>query len=50
GPKGLPLREPLKPAEAELVIRKSVQAGEEEVARNPRARSARLRVIQKLET
>ncbi len=50
GPKGLPLREPLKAAEAELVTRKPLQADEDEVSRNPRSRSARLRVIQKLQT
>lgn len=48
GPKGVGLREPLKPAEAELVTRKPVEASAEEISRNPRSRSARLRVIQKL--
>lgn len=48
GPKGLALREPLKPAQAVLVTRKPVLATEEEIGRNPRSRSARLRVIQKL--
>ncbi|RXK87777.1 16S rRNA (cytosine(1402)-N(4))-methyltransferase RsmH [Chlorobaculum sp. 24CR] len=48
GPKGVGLREPLKPAEAMLATRKPVEATPEETGRNPRARSARLRVIQKL--
>lgn len=48
GPKGVALREPLKPAEAVLVTKKPVEAMAEETRRNPRARSARLRVIQKL--
>jgi 16S rRNA (cytosine1402-N4)-methyltransferase len=48
GPKGVGLREPLKPAEAMLVTRKPVEATPEETGRNPRARSARLRVIQKI--
>lgn len=48
GPKGLALREPLKPAEAVLVVRKPLEATAEEISRNPRSRSARLRVIQKL--
>jgi 16S rRNA (cytosine1402-N4)-methyltransferase len=48
GPKGVALREPLKPAEAVLVVKKPVEATAEEISRNPRSRSARLRVIQKL--
>jgi 16S rRNA (cytosine1402-N4)-methyltransferase len=48
GPKGVGLREPLKPAEATLVTRKPVEATAEEIRLNPRSRSARLRVIQKL--
>ncbi len=48
GPKGLALREPLEPAKARKVTGKAVQATQEEVDRNPRSRSARLRVIQKL--
>jgi 16S rRNA (cytosine1402-N4)-methyltransferase len=48
GPKGVALREPLKPAEAVLVVRKPIEATAEEISRNPRSRSARLRVIQKL--
>jgi 16S rRNA (cytosine1402-N4)-methyltransferase len=48
GPKGVALREPLKPAEAILVTRKPVEATSDEISRNPRSRSARLRVIQKL--
>ncbi|NTU53071.1 MAG: 16S rRNA (cytosine(1402)-N(4))-methyltransferase RsmH [Chlorobiaceae bacterium] len=47
GPKGLALREPLKAAEAVMVTTKPVQASDEEIGRNPRSRSARLRVIQK---
>ncbi|NTW54971.1 MAG: 16S rRNA (cytosine(1402)-N(4))-methyltransferase RsmH [Chlorobaculum sp.] len=48
GPKGVGLREPLKPAEAVLVTKKPVEATAEEIGLNPRSRSARLRVIQKL--
>jgi len=48
GPKGVALLEPLKPAEAKLVTRKPVEASADEISRNPRSRSARLRVIQKL--
>lgn len=48
GPKGLALREPLSPAQALQVTRKAVVATPEEVGRNPRARSAKLRVVQKL--
>lgn len=46
GPKGVGLREPLRPAAAIAVTKKPVRAGAEEVARNPRARSAKLRVIE----
>jgi 16S rRNA (cytosine1402-N4)-methyltransferase len=48
GPKGLAIRDPLAPAEALLVTKKPVLAKEEEIRRNPRSRSARLRVIEKL--
>jgi 16S rRNA (cytosine1402-N4)-methyltransferase len=48
GPKGLALREPLAPAQALQVTRKAVTATQEEIDRNPRSRSARLRVVQKL--
>lgn len=48
GPKGLALREPLAPARGLLVTRKPVLASASEIDRNPRSRSARLRVIQKL--
>jgi 16S rRNA (cytosine1402-N4)-methyltransferase len=48
GPKGVALREPLKAAEAVLVTRKPVEATAEEIGLNPRSRSARLRIIQKL--
>ncbi|NTV02280.1 MAG: 16S rRNA (cytosine(1402)-N(4))-methyltransferase RsmH [Chlorobiaceae bacterium] len=48
GPKGVALREPLAPAKAIQVTRKAVTATQEEIDRNPRSRSARLRVVQKL--
>jgi 16S rRNA (cytosine1402-N4)-methyltransferase len=47
GPKGLAIREPLTPAAAFMVTRKAVVASAGEIERNPRSRSARLRVIQK---
>jgi 16S rRNA (cytosine1402-N4)-methyltransferase len=47
GPKGVGLREPLARAAVSLVNRKPLLAGEEERERNPRARSAKLRVIEK---
>ena len=49
GPKGVGLREPLKAAGFRLVTPKPVVAGGNELARNPRSRSARLRVIEKKE-
>jgi 16S rRNA (cytosine1402-N4)-methyltransferase len=48
GPKGVALREPLTAAKALLVTRKAVLASPDEINRNPRSRSARLRVAQKL--
>jgi 16S rRNA (cytosine1402-N4)-methyltransferase len=42
------LRSP-KPPEARLVTRKPIVAGDAELAENPRSRSAKLRVIEKLE-
>ncbi|NTU67835.1 MAG: 16S rRNA (cytosine(1402)-N(4))-methyltransferase RsmH [Chlorobiaceae bacterium] len=48
GPKGVALREPLVPAKGILVTRKAVTATAEEIGRNPRSRSARLRVVQKI--
>jgi 16S rRNA (cytosine1402-N4)-methyltransferase len=48
GPKGLAIRDPLTPARAILVTRKAVLATPGEIERNPRSRSARLRVAQKL--
>jgi 16S rRNA (cytosine1402-N4)-methyltransferase len=47
GPKGLALRTPLHSAAAFLVTKKPVLAFDEEIRLNPRARSARLRVIEK---
>lgn len=47
GPRGVGLREPLHRAAFRLVTRKPVVAGDEEVERNSRARSAKLRVIEK---
>jgi len=49
GPKGVGLREPLVRAGCRVVTRKGVSAGEGEVSMNPRARSARLRVLEKLD-
>jgi 16S rRNA (cytosine1402-N4)-methyltransferase len=48
GPKGLAIREPLAPAEALLVTKKPILATEEEIRSNPRSRSARLRIVEKL--
>ena len=47
GPKGVGLREPLVRASVSLVNRKPLLAGSEETERNPRARSAKLRIIEK---
>lgn len=49
GPKGVGLREPLVRAGFRIVTRKGIPAGEREVSLNPRARSARLRVLEKLD-
>ena len=48
GPKGLAIKDPLHPASAHLVIKKPVLAEAGEISRNPRSRSARLRVVEKL--
>lgn len=47
GPKGVALREPLQKAKFRVVTAKPVTATDEEVEENPRARSAKLRVIEK---
>jgi len=47
GPKGVGLREPLHKAAFTLVTRKPLIAGDDEVNENPRARSAKLRVIER---
>ncbi len=49
GPKGVGLREPLQRAAFRLVSSKAVVAGDDEVNMNPRARSAKLRVVEKKE-
>ena len=48
GPKGVGLREPLERGTISLVTRKPLVAAEQEIDANPRARSAKLRVIEKL--
>ncbi len=48
GPKGLPIKEPLKPAKAKLVTRKPIVPSERELSENRRARSAKFRVIEKI--
>ena len=49
GPKGVGLREPLRNAMFRLVCRKPEVAADDEVRENPRARSAKLRVLEKKE-
>lgn len=48
GPKGVGLTEPLKKAEFAVVTRKPVASGQQELSLNPRSRSAKLRVLEKL--
>jgi 16S rRNA (cytosine1402-N4)-methyltransferase len=48
GPKGVGLREPLRRGSISLVTRKPLIAAEQEIDSNPRARSAKLRVIEKI--
>lgn len=48
GPKGVGLREPLAYGAVALVTRKPLMATQQEIASNPRARSAKLRVIEKI--
>jgi len=47
-PPGLPVCACGARASVRAVTRKAVKASEEEVARNPRARSARLRVVERI--
>ena len=48
GPKGVGLREPLQRGTISLVTRKPLIAAQQEIDSNPRARSAKLRVIEKI--
>lgn len=48
GPKGVVLKSPLKSATLKILTKKPVEASEEEVSENPRARSAKLRAAEKL--
>ncbi|MCS6987942.1 MAG: 16S rRNA (cytosine(1402)-N(4))-methyltransferase RsmH [Chloroherpetonaceae bacterium] len=48
GLKGLPLKEPLRKATMKLVTKKPIEPSEKEINENPRARSAKLRVAEKL--
>ncbi len=48
GPKGVALREPLERGSITLVTRKPLVASQQEIDINPRARSAKLRVIEKI--
>ncbi len=48
GPKGVGLREPLQRGSISLVTRKPLIAARQEIDSNPRARSAKLRVIEKI--
>jgi len=48
GPKGVGLREPLERGTVSLITRKPIGAAQEETDSNPRARSAKLRVIEKI--
>jgi 16S rRNA (cytosine1402-N4)-methyltransferase len=48
GPKGVGLREPLRRGSISLVTRKPLIAAQQEIDSNPRARSAKLRVIEKI--
>ncbi len=48
GPRGVGLTEPLKKAEFAVVTRKPVASGQQELSLNPRSRSAKLRVLEKL--
>ncbi len=50
GPKGVGLREPLRRAAFRTVTTKPIVASEDEVRSNPRSRSAKLRVVEKIET
>ena len=49
GPKGVGLREPLKRSKFRVVTPRPEVAADDEVLRNPRARSAKLRVLEKKE-
>ncbi|MFN3385237.1 MAG: 16S rRNA (cytosine(1402)-N(4))-methyltransferase RsmH [Candidatus Thermochlorobacter sp.] len=48
GGKGLPLKEPLRKATLRLITKKPITPSEDEIQRNPRARSAKLRIAEKI--
>ncbi len=48
GPKGVAMREPLAYGSVDLVTRKPLLATSQEIESNPRARSAKLRIIEKI--